>query len=1117
MSSDLDFLPRPPTGRGRAGPGASRGATGMQEAELQRLEERIRAECGKSRAKAKSSEDGAKAKGGPALTGSFFKDLPISKRTLRGLQAAARYPQRSSRPAFFSRARDLDLGRDIMGEARTGSGKTLAFLIPVLERLYRSRWSNLDGLGAAIVSPTRELAYQIFQVLSNIGQEHELSAGCIQNAVATMSMLVATPGRFLQHLDESPGFEAASLLILVIDEADRILDFGFQETMQNILGQLPGERQTLLFSATLHGSVHRLGRAALRSPEVISVHHDATSRTPDTLKQTYMILPLEKKVDTLFSFLRSHSQKKIIVFVSTCKQLRFFYEAFYKLKPGPAVMELHGRQSLTKRMLVFQQFMDRERAVALFCTDIAARGVDFPAVDWVVQVDCPDGVDSYIHRVGRTARYESAGKSALFLLPSEQSFAQKLSKARVEVRAITAKQNKEAFAESLGLADVPDLGADWEAGDDDEEEEERELTQKDGAKKKIGKWERRQRRIAAAGKVAEDDDPGEEEDDFLKPVAQEAHEAPIAPPSVSGNKKIKLRKDGSAVQAAGKHVFFGKDGTRKTSQLAQLAEELRSEEFGPEGDRASFLEQVARDLATRDSSDAQVSRARIHEKHQKKRRKERSQRGAKIPDEDGGERGERSSPSRSPSPKPKKLKEAPKSKPTEAERPAVQRSSVGDDLGDLEKQALSKLGGLFSQEIMDAFVAQWQVLPKPSARSLHHEVRGLGRENPNLAGLLKTGGALATLYQASRLLSRTALQVRRRPLPIVREKQVVATKRLPLWQLSDEMYMQRQVSPDPSLSWTEVRRAQARMKEQVMAQQYIDFRHIERELGGFRLQPRYHISELRAGMWLEGRVSRSNDKGVMVDVGAYTEQGEWVDGFLHMGQIKDDGGYVPQGKIMDFVHLGEYDLPELFMGKPRPYSVHDIEKGMQVTGIIRRVWDKWALVDIGCDRLARIHAREHPRERNEYGFYNWERVHKYAWTAYPRGAQMEFWVEKVKNSLHIDLVANRPPSTKLADKVAAKRRTGEGIQPMGDPRPERLTREQLRDREKSEAEKATWSPYVAHVDEWLEDAAEPDDETDSWVARRGRDREGRDRGVRAGERLVETGGRHIDETSTKSK
>ncbi|CAL1156090.1 unnamed protein product [Cladocopium goreaui] len=755
-----------------------------EESEIQRLEERIRGECsGKSAKSGKSKAEKSDSAGkGPALTGALFKDLPISSRTVRGLEAS-KYVKMTE---IQSGAIPLALaGRDILGEARTGSGKTLAFLIPVVEKLYRNRWSSMDGLGAAIVSPTRELAYQIFQVLSNVGQEHEISAGCIvggrsleeeQKAVSTMSVLVATPGRLLQHLDESPGFDASSLLMLVIDEADRILDFGFQETMHNILQHLPAERQTLLFSATLHGSVHRLGRAALRSPEVISVHHDAKSRTPETLKQTYMIMPLEKKVDTLFSFLRSHSQKKVIVFVSTCKQVRFFYEAFYRLKPGPAVMELHGRQSLTKRMLVFQQFMDRERAVALFCTDIAARGVDFPAVDWVVQVDCPDSVDSYIHRVGRTARYESSGKSALFLLPSEQNFAQKLSKARVEVRAITAKHNKvfsiqpqlasllagsgdirhlaqrafasymrsvklmkekdifdvqalskEAFAESLGLADVP-VGADWEGDEDleknkmkkkknqsalqrlkekirakkqgrdkdaakreEDEEEERELSQRDGARKKLGKWERRQRRIAAAGKAAEGvDAPAKEEDDFLQPVAN-PQELPPANPLPSGNKKLKLRKDGSALQASGQHVFFSKDGSKKTSELAQLAEELRSEQFDPKGgNRASFLEQVARDLATRDSSDAAVSRARIHEKHQKKRRKERTQRGAKL--EDGED-----PPSRSPSPPKKRAREAPEeTAPMKVSKPVSKPVDFGDDLGDLEKQALSKLGGLFS-------------------------------------------------------------------------------------------------------------------------------------------------------------------------------------------------------------------------------------------------------------------------------------------------------------------------------------------------------------------------------------------------------------------------------------
>eukprot|EP00439_Symbiodinium_sp_Y106_P070459 s864_g12.t1 len=408
----------------------------------------------------------------------------------------------------------------------------------------------------------------------------------------------------------------------------------------------------------------------------------------------------------------------------------------------------------------------------------------------------------------------------------------------------------------------------------------------------------------------------------------------------------------------------------------------------------------------------------------------------------------------------------------------------------------------------------WRTLPCGQSWPSQELISRSRQEDPErqwrsaTSGLCLGGAALlgASCKRLQRSRNRVSLQVRRRQLPILQEKQVIATKRLPLWQLSDEMYMERQLAPDPELSWTEVRRAQARMKEQVIAQQFRDFKKIERELGGFRLQPQYHISELRAGMWVEGRVSATHDKGVMVDVGAYTESGEWVDGFLHMGQIKDDGGYIRQDKIMDFVHLGESvrvrvvecvpatgllrlsmrieeDLPELFLGKPRPYSIHDIEEGMKVTGIVRRVWDKWALVDIGCDCLARLHVREHPRERNEYGFYKWDRLHKYAWSAFTRGAQLDLWVEKIKYQRQITLVGNRPPSVKMADKVRAARMTGANFVKGLDKKEERMTLEQQRDREKSEAEKAHWSPYVPHVDEWLEEAAEPDEETDSWVAR----------------------------------
>jgi len=414
--------------------------------EIKGLEARIAAETshtGVQKAKA------AGAKDAPSLTSVPFSGLPISKRTLRGLDAAKYVSMTEVQQGAIPPALR---GRDLLGEAKTGSGKTLAFLIPLVELLYRRQWGSMDGcLGAVVVSPTRELAFQIFQVLKLVLEHHEFGGGCIvggrhisdeQKTLDTQSVLIATPGRLLQHLDESSGLSVDNLQMLVLDEADRILDFGFQKTVEYIIEHLPKDRQSLLFSATMHASVHRLGRVALSDPLLVSVHRDDKNSTPNRLRQAYMSVPLEKKVDVLFSFLRSKSQKKMIVFVSSCKQVRFLYEALKVLKPGPAVMELHGKQKLQKRMSVFHEFMERNAAVALFCTDIAARGVDFPAVDWVLQLDCPDTVDSYIHRVGRTARYESSGASVLFLLPSEQAFLQKLKTARIEIKSTSIKQGK---------------------------------------------------------------------------------------------------------------------------------------------------------------------------------------------------------------------------------------------------------------------------------------------------------------------------------------------------------------------------------------------------------------------------------------------------------------------------------------------------------------------------------------------------------------------------------------------------------------------------------------------------------------------------------------------------
>ncbi|KIL68387.1 hypothetical protein M378DRAFT_21908 [Amanita muscaria Koide BX008] len=321
-------------------------------------------------------------------------------------------------------------GKDVLGAAQTGSGKTLAFLIPVLEILYRRKWGPGDGLGALIISPTRELAVQIFDVLRSIGGYHTFSAGLViggknlndeRDRLSRMNILVATPGRLLQHLDQTVGFDTDNLQILVLDEADRILDMGFARTLSALLSHLPKSRQTLLFSATQTQSVDDLARLSLSDPVSVGIQESgpAFSATPENLEQHYTVCELDKKLDVLWSFIKTHLQSKVIVFLSSCKQVRFVFETFCKLHPGISLLNLHGKQKQSARLTMFSKFTSTKHAV-LFATDIAARGLDFPAVDWVVQLDAPEDADTYIHRVGRTARYESRGKGLLILLPSEE-------------------------------------------------------------------------------------------------------------------------------------------------------------------------------------------------------------------------------------------------------------------------------------------------------------------------------------------------------------------------------------------------------------------------------------------------------------------------------------------------------------------------------------------------------------------------------------------------------------------------------------------------------------------------------------------------------------------------
>ncbi|CAG0887160.1 unnamed protein product [Cyprideis torosa] len=368
-----------------------------------------------------------------------FQEFPLSKKSLEGLSDAGMVSPTPIQRATIGVAL---LGCDILGAAKTGSGKTLAFLVPLLERLYRERWNPHDGVVAMVITPTRELAYQIFEVLKTVGKHHNISAALLIGGrdykfegtrLDRINILICTPGRILQHMDTNPLLSCENLKILVLDEADRLLDMGFRETLTSILEHLPAERQTMLFSATQTRSVRDLAVLSLRDPIYVSVDEQSATMTPETLSQGFMICPLVDKVDVLWTFIKTHLRQKTLVFVATCKQVKFFYEIFRHLRPGVPLMHLHGKLPQLKRMAVYEEFCGKGRGL-MISTDVAARGLDFPAVDWVLQMDCPEDVNEYIHRVGRTARSNRRGNSLLILTESEKKFVDCLRSRKIPIK-----------------------------------------------------------------------------------------------------------------------------------------------------------------------------------------------------------------------------------------------------------------------------------------------------------------------------------------------------------------------------------------------------------------------------------------------------------------------------------------------------------------------------------------------------------------------------------------------------------------------------------------------------------------------------------------------------------
>ncbi|KAJ4933473.1 hypothetical protein JOQ06_030301 [Pogonophryne albipinna] len=336
--------------------------------------------------------------------------------------------------------RPLLEGRDVLAAAKTGSGKTLAFLIPSIELIYKLKFMPRNGTGVVILTPTRELAMQTYGVLKELIQHHVHTFGLImggsnrsaeaQRLANGVNIVVATPGRLLDHLQNTPGFMYKNLQCLIIDEADRILEVGFEEELKQIIKLLPKKRQTMLFSATQTRKVEDLARISLKKePLYVGVDDNKDNATVDGLEQGYVVCPSEKRFLLLFTFLKKNRKKKLMVFFSSCMSVKFHYELLNYI--DLPVMAIHGKQKQTKRTTTFFQFCNADSGI-LLCTDVAARGLDIPEVDWIVQYDPPDDPKEYIHRVGRTARgINGKGHALLILRPEELGFLRFLKQAKV--------------------------------------------------------------------------------------------------------------------------------------------------------------------------------------------------------------------------------------------------------------------------------------------------------------------------------------------------------------------------------------------------------------------------------------------------------------------------------------------------------------------------------------------------------------------------------------------------------------------------------------------------------------------------------------------------------------
>lgn len=354
-------------------------------------------------------------------------------------------------------------GEDVLAIAQTGTGKTAAFVIPVLEILdLKSRQKRHSGVKCLVLAPTRELAIQISKVFAEIGKELKIVSSCIHGGVEQdpqinklnrgVDVLVATPGRMFDLVSQGH-LDVSKLEILVLDEADLMLDLGFIKDITDLMKHIPKKRQTLFFSATITKKIKQLAYSVVK--DAIRIQISPNNPVAKNIDHAVAFIEMDDKRFFLENVLKEYPTHKFVVFVRTKVRAERVQAAMARVDISTEF--LHGGVAQEERFLVLDRFRSGENKV-LVTTDVSARGIDIPNVDYVINYDLPDVPENYVHRVGRTGRGKNKGQALAFCSQEERVFLEEIEKytgEEIEKYELSKGEYLDILAES------EDLSKDW--------------------------------------------------------------------------------------------------------------------------------------------------------------------------------------------------------------------------------------------------------------------------------------------------------------------------------------------------------------------------------------------------------------------------------------------------------------------------------------------------------------------------------------------------------------------------------------------------------------------------------------------------------------------------------